>query len=302
MRKAKIGEVYRTALTPTLRSIDEQARTIEFVASTESQDRYGDVIRVAGWKLDAYKKNPVFMFAHRSDEPPIGKCVEIHTESNPPALVQKIEFANAATFAFADTIFNLYKGGFLNAVSVGFMPLEMQPFVDLEGNMTGYEFTSQELLELSAVPIPANADCLARAVQKGFATADLARVFSPAPSSEAVYKELIAIHEEISRVAVAFAARVVREAYAALKAAGVRPESSGELTLKELLALVKGSGASLPALETSGEIDSIEQLGSALRVGDGIEEFERAVGIEAESETFSTSRKWRDPGRDRLGR
>ena len=27
-------------------------------------------------------------------------------------------------------------------------------YVDLEGHMTGHEFTSQELLELSAVPIP----------------------------------------------------------------------------------------------------------------------------------------------------
>ena len=31
-----------------------------FVASNEEVDRHGDVVSVSGWKLDAYRKNPVF--------------------------------------------------------------------------------------------------------------------------------------------------------------------------------------------------------------------------------------------------
>ena len=56
-----VGKRNFKAFTPEIRGIDEANRTIEFVASTEAVDRYGDVIRVAGWKLDAYKKNPVFL-------------------------------------------------------------------------------------------------------------------------------------------------------------------------------------------------------------------------------------------------
>ncbi len=307
MRKAKIGEVYRTAITPTVRSVNEKKRTIEFLSSTETPDRYGDVIRAAGFQLDAYKRNPVFLWAHKSSEPPIGRCVEIHVEQNPPALVQTIEFADAATYEFADTIFRLYAGGFLNAVSVGFIPLEMEPYTDLEGNQTGYDFTSCELLELSAVPVPANPEALARAATKGFDQADLQRVFSPAPTAEAVYREVAEINHEVAVIAVAFAARVVREAHAALKAAGIRPESSGELSLKDLLAIVKQAGAdgakviSSPSIIPSGEITTLDELAAAVG-SDGIAEFERAVGIETESETFSTSRKWRDPGRVARGR
>jgi hypothetical protein len=301
-KQAEVGVLRRASFLPDLRSLDEKARTIEFVASTEKVDRYGDVIRVAGWQLDSYKKNPVFMFAHKSSEPPIGKCVEIHTESNPPALVQTIQFANAATYPFAEVIFNLYRERMMNAVSVGFMPLEMPNRIsDLENNTTGYEFTSQELLELSAVPIPANADCLARAVQKGFAEEDLKRAFG-AMSAEEFYKELIAIYAGIADAAVTVARATVREAREALKAAGVRPESSGDLTLEEMLAVVKRAGTAVqeaPEPEIEGdeitEITSMAELATAL--GDGDAEFERSLGIDETETSWNGSRKWRDPGR-----
>ncbi len=281
MRKQEpeVGKTYRAAFAPEIRSLDEQARTIEFVASTEAVDRYGDVIRVAGWKLDAYKQNPVFLWAHKSGEPPIGKTVEIHTESNPAALVQKIEFADAATYPFASTIFNLYKGGFLNAVSVGFMPLE-EPnrITDLEGNGTGgYEFTSQELLELSAVPIPANPEALARCVQKGFAEADLARVFAPALTPEAVYREVAEINHEIALVAVGLARATLLKAdevRALLKAARVQAERGGEISVADMLAVIRGAGAAAKEAETleaennGGEITTLAELARAIGAPD----------------------------------
>jgi uncharacterized protein len=111
------------------------------------------------WKLDNYRKNPVFLWAHKSGEPPIGRTIDVHVETAPvPALIQHVEFADAATYKFADTVFHLYKGGYMRAVSVGFMPLAAPTRITgSEGNATGgYEFTSQELLELSAVSLPAN--------------------------------------------------------------------------------------------------------------------------------------------------
>ncbi len=38
----------------------EDDRTIRFVASDETVDRYGDVVSVEGWQLANYKKNPQF--------------------------------------------------------------------------------------------------------------------------------------------------------------------------------------------------------------------------------------------------
>jgi uncharacterized protein len=166
----EVGIARRVAFVPEVRGASDEERTIEFVASSEAVDRYGDIVRVAGWQTKNYMQNPVFLFGHQSGQPPIGKTVKLTKETSPkPALVQKVQFATKDQYPFADQIFQLYKGGFMRSVSVGFRPLQKPNLIrDEEGNWTGgFEFTSQELLELSAVPIPANTDAVARAISAG---------------------------------------------------------------------------------------------------------------------------------------
>jgi hypothetical protein len=182
-----VGEVRRSCFTPQLRGIDEKNRVIDFVASTEAVDRYGDRLMTKGWKLDTYKKNPIFLWAHRSQDPPIGKTLDVHVETAPvPALVQKVQFADKATYEFADTIFNLYGGGYLRSVSVGFLPTEPpEPITDeATGRTSGFQFNAMELLELSAVPIPANPEAVARAVDERIITRDDAAKVFIAPKEE----------------------------------------------------------------------------------------------------------------------
>jgi hypothetical protein len=66
-------------------------------------------------------------------------------------------------------VFNMYKSGFLNAVSIGFDPYEWEALeekdgktpTDLVGMMNqGTHFTKWDLLEFSAVPVPSNPDAL----------------------------------------------------------------------------------------------------------------------------------------------
>lgn len=141
-------------------------RVLEFVGSTECLDRQGDKVRASGWDLKNYMKNPVFQWAHDYSSPPIGRAVKVWVEGK--KLMFHIEFADRDTYEFADTIYRLYKGGFLRATSVGFVPL------DWEGKSgeddipayTGNIFTAQELLELSGCPVPANPEALATAKSK----------------------------------------------------------------------------------------------------------------------------------------
>src|SRR3990167_8667378 len=54
---------------------------IEFVASHESDDRMGDIIRQDGWKLDNFKKNPAMLWGHDSfSRPPIGKWPNVRVD------------------------------------------------------------------------------------------------------------------------------------------------------------------------------------------------------------------------------
>lgn len=147
-------------LTPTIKNINVDRRTVKFVGTKETKDRTGDVVEVNGWMLDNFQKNPVFLWDHNPHLPPIGKVLSIIKEGI--SLVFEVEFAKAEINAFAETVFQLYKEGFLSAVSVGFIPKEFDLIRDSKTEeITGLRFTKQELLELSGVSIPAHQDALA---------------------------------------------------------------------------------------------------------------------------------------------
>ena len=128
-------------------------RRITFRASIESEDRAGDVIRAEGWELDNYRSNPVVLWAHRHDLLPVGKSVDLWIENG--ALMATIEFAPTE---FAQQIRKLFEQGFLRGVSVGFRALKTAPRNQSSGRGTIFE--RQELLEISAAPVPMHPNAL----------------------------------------------------------------------------------------------------------------------------------------------
>ncbi len=129
---------------------------IEFIASTGNEDREGEVIDPNGWDLNNVGKNLPLLWSHNAKELPIGKVVEARIEGD--NLVTAVEFAHKVN-DFAKKVYELVKAGFLNAVSVGFMPKAY----DAEGKMI-----SQELLELSIVNVPANQEALRSEMYQAF--------------------------------------------------------------------------------------------------------------------------------------
>src|SRR4051794_15999131 len=95
---------------------------LDFISSDESLDRYNEVISAAGWQLHNYRRNPVFQNAHQTGDilHTLGKA--LNTEVRGGKLVQTIEFACDIN-PMARIAYGLYRGKFLNAVSVGFVPL-----------------------------------------------------------------------------------------------------------------------------------------------------------------------------------
>lgn len=178
-RGADPGEIILTSRAAP--AIDPDRRTLTVIASDGSTDRAGDIVRPEGWKLAAFRKNPVFLWQHRSSEPPIGRVQAIgvaKTGDHAGRLMATVEFLEAGVYELADLVFRLYQDGFLRAVSVGFRPLKMQDILDAKGNWTGVEFLEQELLELSAVNVPANPNAVAVARSLGFRPALIERVFA----------------------------------------------------------------------------------------------------------------------------
>jgi hypothetical protein len=114
---------------------------LDFIASTEALDRYDEIIAADGWRLDNYRRNPVFQNAHQygdiiftlgkaliTEVREVGGGVPIAPSAAGQrrlALFQRIEFAVDAN-PMARIAYALYKGKFLNAVSVGFIPVRWQ--------------------------------------------------------------------------------------------------------------------------------------------------------------------------------
>ena len=149
--------------------------TLDFIASTATLDRYHEVIEPSGWRLDSYRRNPVFQNAHNYGDIlfTLGKALttEVRSVGGGDALCQRIQFATEVN-PVARIAYGLYKGGFLNAVSVGFIPLRWED----GGNSAAdgqsapaarRRYLEQELLEVSAVAIPANPDALALGLKSG---------------------------------------------------------------------------------------------------------------------------------------
>jgi HK97 family phage prohead protease len=158
-------------------SIDEDARTAEFVASTEAIDSYDEVVE-QDWILDRYKRNPVVLYAHNQptgggmlggsalrqrETFPIGRAQSVKVVGNKKdgtkRLEAKIEFVPEGTFEEADIAWKLVKSGFLRAVSVGFMPHDARK--ERRGDREVFVLSRNELFEISVVPLPANPEAVA---------------------------------------------------------------------------------------------------------------------------------------------
>lgn len=142
------------------------ASTTTVIASTPTPDRYDDV--VAGgdeWRLDKYLANPVVQFGHDYSTPPVGKTEKLTTDKD-GNLVATIRWDDSPTNPLGQTVARQFREGFLSAVSVGFQPGRSTPRNKLPTDHPAYGasgmlFEQNQLLEISAVPVPANGEALA---------------------------------------------------------------------------------------------------------------------------------------------
>ncbi|MDD5640378.1 MAG: HK97 family phage prohead protease [Syntrophales bacterium] len=171
------SSTFHKALDIQVRQVgDPEERVLEFIASTAQVDRYGDIIEVEGWELDNWLKVPVILYGHDYGGFPIGQGISAIKDPL-RGLVIQAKFATAQENPEADIAYRLALGGYIRAVSVGFMDIEREPILDNEGNRTGWRFKRAELLEVSLVAVPANPGALIVPVQKGLLTLEEAEAF-----------------------------------------------------------------------------------------------------------------------------
>jgi HK97 family phage prohead protease len=196
-----------TYIVKRAKSRKKQSEKVSFIASTSSPDRYGDVIDQKGWITDNYRKNPVVLLNHDSSQLPIGRGnVSIRNDQ----LVIDVEFDDEDPRA--QEVKRKAQNGFMNAVSVGFRPLESTSRSDLPKDnkyygQRGMYYSKAELLEVSIVTIPANGEAT-MLEQKFFNTMKedlLSEMKSIIQENMNIYKHILEVKEEDDRYIVSFA-------------------------------------------------------------------------------------------------
>lgn len=137
------------------KSIDKDNATLVGVFSTGDVDRHGEIVDQKSWILDSYMQNPVVLWSHNHDELAIGKTETLYI--NPDGNLEGVMKFAVKENPKAKIIFDLFVGGFMKAFSVGFMSGEYDQRED------GVVILKQNnLFEISAVNVPANAMALAK--------------------------------------------------------------------------------------------------------------------------------------------
>lgn len=135
-----------------IKSVDEEKFEVEGIFSTDDEDRHGERV-FQNWDLKNFKKNPVILNSHnyRDITEILGKSTKISVKDN--RLEGKIQFAVNEN-PKAKVAYELVRGGFANAFSVGYIGKEFDE---------KWNTLKAELLEISLVSVPANALALAKA-------------------------------------------------------------------------------------------------------------------------------------------
>ncbi len=169
-----------------VREIGTQDGTlIGAIGSTAAVDRYGEIIDQESWDLKNFKKNPVMLWAHNltmgEDRPPIGKLTKIKVEDGELRFNAQFDMNDP----FAADIFRKYKEGFLSAFSVGFIPHTIQRYTDKGEALDNPILRDNELLEMSAVPVPANPEALNALRARSFKTKTWDKLMKEVDAEEA---------------------------------------------------------------------------------------------------------------------
>jgi len=155
------------SLGPSTSSGQAEDRVISYRFSDATVGRDMHTIAADAWDVANFERNPVFLWAHQDDELPVGRVEGLHTANG--QLLGQVRYAD---HEFAETVYRLVKGLYLNATSTGWLPLQWKAAND-RARPGGLDFTKVELLEISQVPVPALPTALVTARKAGIDTRPL---------------------------------------------------------------------------------------------------------------------------------
>lgn len=137
----------------TVKAVEEEQRIIRGVATTPNPDRVGDIVEPLGVQF----KNPMPLLHQHDHDKPVGTVTFDKPTKDGITFEAKLPIIEEAgpLRDRIETAWGELKAGLVRAVSIGFRSLE-HAWMD----NGGIRFIASEVLELSLVSVPANADAV----------------------------------------------------------------------------------------------------------------------------------------------
>jgi len=273
----------------TTRGFDAQTRSIEVVASTTTVDSHGDVVE-QDWVLDRYKRNPVVLWHHNNFESsgysfggacdpedflPIGHAQDVRVEGG--QLIARIVFGSKEYNEMSERVMLGFKEGHIRAVSVGFYPGTVTKEMTPGGEI--YRLGQNELLEISAVPIPSNPDAVAKSIALERERLGRLAAEKAATSGKEADNMAMTPEEKAAFDAALTENKSSRERIAGLEADLRAEKKAGEDLVKDLKEM---SGRTKKAEDALVELSLKELVGVKISPAELPEEIEtaKAIGVE----------------------
>jgi phage head maturation protease len=172
---AGVDQLMKVAQAPA--SWDAATRSARFVMTSQTTDRYGDVVVTGGLDTAQFEKNPVAFLNHDSRSWPIGSWgnVEKLLRGRPPRMEGDLALLKSGgPIPEVDQAAWMIANGYMKACSIGFIPNwdAIERVTDDKGEWTGgLKFNEAEIVECSLCGVPANPEALAKSIEGNVAFA-----------------------------------------------------------------------------------------------------------------------------------
>jgi len=130
------------------RSVDDERRIIEGIASTPEVDSYRSVLEPEGAEF----KLPLPVLYQHNARQPIGKVIDVKVTK--AGIRVRLQLAKSGVAPFIDEAWSLIREGLIRGLSVGFDPIEET----FDKSFGGIRYLKWKWLELSTVTIAANSE------------------------------------------------------------------------------------------------------------------------------------------------
>jgi len=147
--------VHRAYSVLQIKAVHDEQRIVEGIATTPTPDRMQDVVELDGLE---YKLPLPFLYQHNSRQP-IGRVIEAKKQN--AGLWIQAQVSKDIGVPFINEAWALIKSGLIGGLSIGFRAIEEA----YNRETGGFHFLKAELIELSAVTIPANAEATITSVK-----------------------------------------------------------------------------------------------------------------------------------------